>query len=173
MRPALFRGIGVARAAVRVASLVTLYVGGFAVLWGLGLVVRGWQGWTILGAPLAALVTLRLWAWRRVSVEVTEDRVRYEGAVPARDWEIPLERVEAVYFDRALPRQPARPRGGGRRARLRRPLRPGRARALRSPHRARRPRAARERRLTPRFFAVRGGVQLEERHGVAPERGAH
>ncbi len=106
VRPAVFRGIGVARAAVRVASLVTLYVGGFAVLWGLGLVVRGWQGWTILGAPLAALVGARLWAWRRVSVEVTENRVRYEGAVPARDWEIPLERVEAVYFDRALPGSP-------------------------------------------------------------------
>lgn len=102
----MFRGIGPTRAAVRVASLVTLYGGAFAVLWGLGLVVRGWQGWALLATPLAALIALRLWAWRRVSVEVTADRVRYEGAVPARDWEVLLDSIEAVYFDRTLPGRP-------------------------------------------------------------------
>lgn len=106
MQPAVFRGIGAARAASRVASLVILYAGAFAVLWGLGLVVRGWHGWALLAAPLAALIVLRLWAWHRVSAEVTGDRVRYEGAVPARDWEILLDRIEAVYFDRTLPSRP-------------------------------------------------------------------
>ncbi|HEY8427289.1 MAG TPA: hypothetical protein VIL20_02910 [Sandaracinaceae bacterium] len=106
MRPAVFRGIGAARATARVASLVSIYAGGFGVLWGLGLVVRGWQGWALLATPLAAMIALRLWAWSRVSVEVTADRLRYEDAVPARDFEVPLEQIEAVYFDRHLPGEP-------------------------------------------------------------------
>lgn len=106
MRPAVFRGIGAARAAARVASLVVVYAGGFAVLWGLGLVVRGWQGWALLATPLAAMIALRLWAWSRVSVEVSADRLRYEGAVPARDFEVPLEGIDAIYFDRSLPGAP-------------------------------------------------------------------
>ncbi len=106
MRPRVFRGIGAPRAAGRVASLVTLYLGGFAVLWGLGLVVRGWYGWALLATPLAALVALRLWAWSRVSAEVGPERLRYEGAVPSRDFEVRLDAIDAVYFDAHLPGRP-------------------------------------------------------------------
>ncbi len=98
----VFRGIGLARAAARIAALVTAYAGALAVLYALGLVVRGWQGWTLVLAPLAAMIGARLWAWKRVSVEVRDGVVRYEGAAPSRDFEVPLEHVRATYFDRTL-----------------------------------------------------------------------
>jgi hypothetical protein len=98
--------VGVARGAARLASLVTVYAGGFAVLWGLGLVVRGWPGWLLVAAPLVFLVGARLWAWHRVSVEVTEEALRYEGASPERDFELALDALAAVYFDRTLPGAP-------------------------------------------------------------------
>jgi hypothetical protein len=106
VQPAVFRGVGLTRGATRIASLVTVYVGGFAVLWGLGLVVRGWQGWALLATPLVFLVASRLWAWRRVGVEVAEGTLRYEGAAPERDFEVEVGRIAAVYFDRALPGAP-------------------------------------------------------------------
>ncbi|MEC7522212.1 MAG: hypothetical protein VYE22_20160 [Myxococcota bacterium] len=106
MSPVVFRGIGWPRGITRVASLVIVYVGGFAVLWGLGLVVRGWQGWILLTAPLALWVASRVWAWHRVAVEVTEDRLRYEGATPQRDFEVRLEELGAVYFDDMIPGRP-------------------------------------------------------------------
>lgn len=106
MKPVLYRGIGWPRGVTRVASLVIVYVGGFAVLWGLGLVVRGWQGWILLTAPLALWIASRLWAWHRVGVEVTEDRLRYEGATPRRDFEVRLEAIHAVYFDDLIPGRP-------------------------------------------------------------------
>lgn len=102
----MFRGVGVQRAATRLASLATAYVGAFAVLWGLGLVVRGWRGWLLLVTPLVAMVASRLWAWRRVAVEVGEGALRYEGALPGRDFEVSLEALEAFYFDRTLPGAP-------------------------------------------------------------------
>lgn len=91
---------------MRIGALSTLYAGAFAVLWGLGLVVRGWQGWAILAAPLAAIVATRLWAWHRVSVEVASDRLHYEGALPQRDFDLPLAQIEAVYLDATLPSRP-------------------------------------------------------------------
>lgn len=106
MVPRVFRGVGFARGASQIAALVIAYAGAFAVLWGLGLVVRGWQGWALLLTPLAAMVGLRLWAWHRVSVEVAGGVVRYEGAVPASDFEIPLEQIAGVYFDRTLRERP-------------------------------------------------------------------
>jgi hypothetical protein len=102
----VFRGIGLGRTAWRLGGLILQYGGGFTVLWALGLVVRGWQGWALLTAPLVGLLALRTWAWRRVSVAVAEGIVRYEGASPARDWEVPLPRVRGSYFDRALPGAP-------------------------------------------------------------------
>ncbi|HBQ12837.1 MAG: hypothetical protein RLO52_30650 [Sandaracinaceae bacterium] len=106
MKPVLHRGIGWPRGVTRVASLVIVYVGAFAVLWGLGLVVRGWQGWILLTAPLVLWITSRLWAWHRVGVEVTEDRLRYEGANPRRDFEVRLKSIKAVYFDDLIPGRP-------------------------------------------------------------------
>lgn len=106
MRPLVFRGTGFSRSAARVAALATAYLGGFAVLWGLGLAVRGWQGWLLLAAPLFALVALRVWAWQRVAVEVAGGYVRYSGAVPARDWETSLADVAQVYFDATLAERP-------------------------------------------------------------------
>ena len=44
VEPLVFRGIGVARALERVVSMCVRYAGVLAVLWALGLVVRGWQG---------------------------------------------------------------------------------------------------------------------------------
>jgi len=106
VQPRVFRGIGFARGAARLTALVTAYAGAFAVLWGLGLVVRGWQGWALLLAPLAAMIGLRLWAWRRVSVEVADGVVRYEGASPSADFEIPLEQIACTYFDCTLREHP-------------------------------------------------------------------
>ncbi len=106
MEPTVFRGIGLTRGATRIGALVTAYAGAFAVLWGLGLVVRGWQGWALLAAPLAWMVGGRLWAWHRVSVQIAQDRLRYEGALPQRDFEVMLDDIAAVYFDATLPSRP-------------------------------------------------------------------
>lgn len=106
MQPRVFRGVGVTQSALRLAWPTIAYGGGFAVLWALGLVVRGWQGWAMLAAPLVAILAFRFWASRRVSVEVAEQTLRYEGASPRRDWEVSLERVKGTYFDRALPGLP-------------------------------------------------------------------
>ncbi len=104
--PRIFRGVGLERAAARIAALVTLYAGAFGVLWGLGLVVRGWQGWAILTTPLVGMIGVRLWAWSRVSVEVTGGRLHYEGALPQRDFELALDDIVAAYFDAMLPSRP-------------------------------------------------------------------
>jgi hypothetical protein len=106
MQPMVFRGTGWARSASRLAYVATIYFGAFAVLWGLGLAVRGWQGWLLLTAPLLALLALRLWAWQRVSVEIAEGVVRYSGAIPSRDWETSLDQVVQVYFDNAIAGRP-------------------------------------------------------------------
>lgn len=106
MHPTVFRGVGITRGTVRLVSVATAYVGGFAVLWGLGLVVRDWQGWLLVGAPLIAVLAARLWAWRRVAVQVHDAALRYEGAVPTRDFEVELDAIRGVYFDRALPDRP-------------------------------------------------------------------
>lgn len=106
MQSRVFRGAGAWAGVARVASVGTLYVGGFAVLWGLGLVVRGWQGWFLLSAPFAAWVAAQLWAYRRVGVHVHEGVLRYEGASPARDFEVALDALDAAYFDDTLPGAP-------------------------------------------------------------------
>lgn len=90
----------------RIASLAIVYLGAFSVLWSLGLAVRGWRGWALWATPLVGLVLLRLWAWRRVAVEVAGGTLRYEGAVPSRDFEVELDQLEAIYFDGALPDRP-------------------------------------------------------------------
>lgn len=102
MQARVFRGIGFARGAARLTALAVAYGGAFAVLHCLGLVVRGWQGWTLVCAPLVAMIGARLWAWRRVSVELIEGVLRYEAAVPSRDFEVPIDRLRATYFDRTL-----------------------------------------------------------------------
>lgn len=102
----MFRGVGVGVSVTRLASVTTLYVGSFAILWGLGLVVRGWQGWFLLAAPFAAWVTAHLWASRRVGVHVHEGILRYEGASPTRDFEVPIDALDASYFDETLPGAP-------------------------------------------------------------------
>jgi hypothetical protein len=104
--PRVFRGIGIARGAARIAALVTVYAGAFGILWGLGLAVRGWQGWMIVGAPLAGMIATRVWVWHRVSVEVAHGRLRSEGALPQRDFEVGLDDNAAPYFDASLPSRP-------------------------------------------------------------------
>jgi hypothetical protein len=102
----VFRGVGFSRSAFGIFSIALGYGGAFAVLWGLGLVVRGWQGWLLLGAPLAAWIAARAWSFRRVSVEVGTRELRYEGVSPREDFAVPLERIASVYFDETLRGRP-------------------------------------------------------------------
>lgn len=106
VEPRVFRGIGLSRGAARMSALVITYAGGFAVLWGLGLVVRNWQGWALLAGPLAVLAAMQLMAWQRVSAEVGSGLVRYEGSSPQRDFEVAIDRISTTYFDAALPSCP-------------------------------------------------------------------
>ncbi|MBZ0119884.1 MAG: hypothetical protein IT378_13505 [Sandaracinaceae bacterium] len=106
MSAAVFRGTGAARSIVRLLAVAVAYVGTFAVLWGLGLVVRGWQGWALLLVPLATLVAIRVFAWQRVAVEVAGGVVRYTGATPARDWDVPVAEVSQIYLDASLESHP-------------------------------------------------------------------
>ncbi|MFK7991950.1 MAG: hypothetical protein AB8I08_38390 [Sandaracinaceae bacterium] len=106
MSARIFRGVGVGRAFARLTALATLYVGAFVVLWALGLMMRGPIGWALGVTPLVALVLARIWVWQRVSVVLSEGHLRYEGALPQRDFEVDVERIERVYFDRSLPGQP-------------------------------------------------------------------
>lgn len=104
--PAVFRGASRRRALRSLGALALVYVTGFAALWAMGLVVRGWRGWLLVVGPLVILAASRWWSWRRVSVAVDEDAVRYEASSPERDFEVPLERLRAVRRDRDLPGAP-------------------------------------------------------------------
>lgn len=106
MTPRVFRGVGVGRAFARLTALATLYVGAFVVLWALGLMMRGPVGWALGVTPLVALVLARIWVWQRVCVVLSDGVLRYEGALPTRDFEVDVERIDRVYFDRSLPGQP-------------------------------------------------------------------
>jgi len=106
VEPKVFRGIGARRAAWRLSSSAIAYAGVVGVLWGLGLSVRGVEGWLLVSVPLLAAMALRLTAWRRVSATVTDGTLRYESAVPRRDFDVSLEALEAVYFDATLPGRP-------------------------------------------------------------------
>lgn len=101
-----FRGVSMKRAVSSMASLATIYVGAYAVLVTLGLVIRGWRGWALLVVPLVLLVVGRLLTWRRVGVTIDGERLRYEGSERSRDFEVELTRIEGVYFDPALPGRP-------------------------------------------------------------------
>lgn len=106
MSARVFRGFDVAGAVASVSRIALLYGGAFLVLWVLGLVVRGWRGWVLLLAPLLFLVGSRLWAWRRVSVELADGQLRYEGVATADDFEVPIAAIRQVYFDRQLRGRP-------------------------------------------------------------------
>lgn len=106
MRPRVFRGVGFGRALARLSALSVLYVGAFVVLWALGLMMRGPVGWALGVTPLVALVSARVWVWQRVCVVLSDGLLRYEGALPQRDFEVSLEQIERVYFDRSLPGEP-------------------------------------------------------------------
>ena len=106
MTPRVFRGFDAMGALASVSRVALVYGGAFLVLWVLGLVVRGWRGWALVIAPLVFLVGSRLWAWRRVSVELADGRLRYEGVSIEDDFEVPLAAIRAVYVDRALPGRP-------------------------------------------------------------------
>ena len=106
MTARVFRGFDVAGAVASVSRIALLYGGAFLVLWVLGLVVRGWRGWVLVLGPLLFLVGSRLWAWRRVSVELADGQLRYEGVSTEDDFEVPLDAIRQVYFDRLLPGRP-------------------------------------------------------------------
>lgn len=105
-RPAVFRGPSWRLAWRSLSALALTYAGGYAVLWALGLVVRGWRGWALLIGPLVILAASRLWTWRRVSVAIEGPTLRYEGTDPVRDFELSLSEIEAAYFDRTLEGEP-------------------------------------------------------------------
>lgn len=90
------RGIGIARALRGLAKIALVYLALLAILWALGLFVYGWRGWLVVLAPLAAWIGARAWAWQRVSVEIADGTLRYEGSSRRDDFEIPLERIEKV-----------------------------------------------------------------------------
>lgn len=92
------KGAGVAR----LALLVLLYGGVFSALWALGLVVRGWQGWVLVLGPLVLMIAARMWRWRRVSVEIADGTLRYEGVATERDFDVPLGSIASCYRDRML-----------------------------------------------------------------------
>ena len=132
MAPRVYRGFD-AMIALRQVSLLALgYSGAFLVLWTLGLVIRGWRGWALLVAPLLMMVGLRLFAWRRLSVELADGLLRYEGVAAEDDFEVPQASIRAVYTD---PQLPGRPlvlvlQDGGER--VLRGMRPRQARRLRA-----------------------------------------
>ena len=100
--PRVYRGYDRGAGVARLARLVLIYGGVFAGLWVLGLVVRGWRGWVLVIAPLALMIAVRVWKWRRVWVEIAEGTLRYEGAAPERDFEVPLSSIAGCYHDRML-----------------------------------------------------------------------
>lgn len=102
----MFRGLRRRWVLERIASLVVRYTGALAVLHALGLVVRGWLGWVLILLPLASMVAIRLWVWQRISVEVRDGLLRYEGDDPRRDFEVPLVELRATYVDHTLHGQP-------------------------------------------------------------------
>ncbi|MBX3273954.1 MAG: hypothetical protein KF729_27060 [Sandaracinaceae bacterium] len=126
----LFRGPDLAGALASVAGLALGYGGGLLALWVLGLAIRGWRGWALVLAPLVLFVGARLWAWRRVAVELDDEQLRYEGASTRDDFEVPLASIRALYTDRALEGAPLVLvlDGGGERVLSH--LAPSRARAL-------------------------------------------
>ena len=128
----LYRGPDLAGALASVARLALGYGGGLLALWVLGLAIRGWRGWALVLAPLVLFAGARLWAWRRVAVELDDERLRYEGVSTRDDFEVPLASIRALYPDRALEGAPLVLvlDGGGERVLHR--LAPSRARALRA-----------------------------------------
>lgn len=104
--PTVFRGASRRRALRSLGTLTLVYLTGFVALWVMGLVVRGWRGWLLVIGPLLILAASRWWSWRRVSVAVDDDAVRYEGSSPEHDLEVPLARLVAVHRDTDLPGAP-------------------------------------------------------------------
>lgn len=92
----MFRGVGFARGAARLGALVVMYAGVLGVLFAAGMVVHGWLGWAVLATPLAMLGLLRIWGWHRVSVTLSDGMLRYEGASPRTDFEVPLAHLRGV-----------------------------------------------------------------------------
>ena len=102
----VFRGFALWPASARIGGLVVSYAGAFAVLWALGLSVRGWRGWALVIAPLVVMLVTRIWAWRRISVELAQGCLRYEGVHPRRDFEVDVDAIQAVYRDPILSDHP-------------------------------------------------------------------
>lgn len=103
---AVFRGFDAMGAVASVSRIALAYGGAFLVLWVLGLVVRGWRGWVLVLGPLLFMVGSRLWAWRRVSVELADGQLRYEGVATQDDFEVGVDAIRQVYFDHLLPGRP-------------------------------------------------------------------
>ena len=104
--PHVFRGFDRARAAASVSRIMLVYGGAFLVLWTLGLVVRGPRGWVLVLAPLLMIVGSKVWALRRLSVDVADGTLRYEGVSVSDDFDVAVDAVTAVYFDRSLSGRP-------------------------------------------------------------------
>lgn len=130
MSARVYRGFDGVDALATTSRIALLYGGAFLVLWTLGLVVRGWQGWALVLAPLGFLVGSRLWALRRVCVELADGVLRYEGASTADDFEVELAAIREVYFDRQLAGRPLVLVLAGQGERVLPRLRPASARAL-------------------------------------------
>ncbi|MCB9596450.1 MAG: hypothetical protein H6719_27250 [Sandaracinaceae bacterium] len=128
----VYRGFDGTAAFASVTRILLAYGGGFVVLWALGLVVRGWRGWLLVLAPLVFLVGTRLWAWRRVSVELADGVLRYEGVSSEDDFEVPLDAIRRVYRDRMLDGAPLVIVLDGEDERVLARLRPARAEELRA-----------------------------------------
>ncbi len=126
----MYRGVDAVGALATTSQIVLVYGGAFLALWTLGLVVRGWQGWALVLAPLVFLVGSRLWALRRVSVELADGLLRYEGASTGDDFEVELDAILEVYFDRQLAGRPLVLVLAGQSERVLPRLRPASARAL-------------------------------------------
>ncbi len=104
--PVVFRGASRRRAVRSLGALALTYASGYAALWAMGLVIRGWRGWVLLLGPLVIFAGSRLISWRRVSVSVDAGRLRYEGSAPARDFELPVDEIAELYWDATLPGRP-------------------------------------------------------------------
>lgn len=102
----VYRGFDLGSGLNHISWIVLIYAGVFAVLWALGLVVRGWQGWLLVIAPLVMIVSARMWAWRRISVELADGILRYEGTDTEHDFEVPLASIASVYADEMLRGRP-------------------------------------------------------------------
>jgi hypothetical protein len=96
----VYRGAGLARTARTAAWIALAYVALLAAAWALGLTIYDWRGWVFVLAPFAGWLGVRVWSFARVSIELADGMLRYEGARPRDDLEIPLDTIASATVDR-------------------------------------------------------------------------